>query len=56
MNLVIKMPQLECKDCRLIGGPCNPEQCPEVVAGFSAFDVYGKECRFRVLHAVARAR
>lgn len=39
--------KLPCTNCKLIKNKCASSVCPETVAGFSAFDVYGNKCRYK---------
>lgn len=36
---------LERKNCKLTGCKCDAANCPDTVAGFSVFEVYGRACR-----------
>lgn len=51
MKEIVSMPRLECNDCRLLNGACDSALCPENIAGFTAYDIYGHLCRFRTLRA-----
>lgn len=41
-----------CQNCRLTGCKCDSCNCPDNIAGFSAFEVYGRMCRYRDLTKV----
>lgn len=38
---------LECRYCKLTGDKCDSANCPDTIAGFSVFDVYGRICKYR---------
>lgn len=43
----VNFPKLKCENCKLTKDKCDSSKCPETVAGFSAFEVYGPGCRYK---------